>query len=332
MFSIIRKGLTGFTKLLVGAAILVLLILLVSILRAKFTEIRDVQEAAPQGAKWVWAHDTQMHYQTYGDRTKPVLVLVHGTGAWAGTWVSNVDALVAAGWYVVALDLPPFGYSQRFDGMDFSRPRQAKRLLSAIQNLEIDRVTLLGHSYGGGPAAEAVMMDASRIARLILVDAAIGLKESDTQLCDHSVVQQLAAFRPLRTALVTAIGTNPWMSQSLLRQFVARKEVVNTERTRIYQQPFETRDFSASLGDWAYEFGFNCAAAVSQIPANYMQLQVPMILIWGSEDTITPLTQASRLKELQKKSHLWVLNGVGHIPQIENPTQFNTTLVKALKN
>ncbi len=331
MYSIIKNGLAWVAKILLGFLVVITVVLLLFLLRAQFTEIKDVKEAAPSGAKWVNALDTQIHYQTHGDSTKPALVLVHGTGAWAGTWVSNTNALVAAGWYVVALDLPPFGYSQRFKGMDYSRPTQAKRILAAIQNLGINNATLLGHSYGGGPAAEAVMLDSSLISHLILVDAAIGLNEQPLQPCENTVIKQVASWRPLRTAMITVIGTNPWMSQTLLKKFVARKEVITEERTGIYQQPFNTRNFSASLGDWVYQFGLSCENSRSQIPASYAQLQTPLTLIWGAQDTITPLSQAKNLHQLNPKSRLFVLPGVGHIPQIEDPSQFNAALVKELR-
>lgn len=54
--------------------------------------------------------------------------------------------------------------------------------------------------------------------------------------------------------------------------------------------------------------------------------------VWGDEDTITPLAQGQQLQKLINRSKLIVLNAVGHIPQIENVTLFNTRIVEALNN
>ena len=55
-----------------------------------------------------------------------------------------------------------------------------------------------------------------------------------------------------------------------------------------------------------------------------------MVLIWGREDTYTPLDQAHELVGLKNGADLIILEGVGHIPQIEAPGVFQTTLLEAL--
>jgi pimeloyl-ACP methyl ester carboxylesterase len=142
-------------------------------LRVLAAEDQAPDRAAPGRGRWVPAQDVKLHLTDQGAAAAPVLVLVAGAGAWAGTWAGNAEALQAAGWRVVSVDLPPFGFSTRPADANYSRHAQAQRLLAAIRSLHAAPVVLLGHAYGGGAAAEAAMLDPTLIRHLILVDATI---------------------------------------------------------------------------------------------------------------------------------------------------------------
>lgn len=306
--------------------------LIYAAVRVQVTETLERRSAAPAGGRWIRAHDTEVHLREWGSPDAPPLLLVHGTGAWAGTWVSNVQALQAAGFRVVAMDLPPFGFSVPPPGRDYSRAAQARRILAVAEQLGPAPVTLLGHSFGGGPAAEAAMLDGKRIAHLVLVDAAIGLREEEASACPPpGAAGAVLAWPGLRTLLVAGAGTEPGLSRYWLEQFVARKEVVTQERTAIYQQPFASRGFSEGLGDWAYQFATGCEQPASIRPASFRQLQVPVSIVWGDLDTITPLAQGQRLLQLLPNARLTVLRGVGHIPQIEDVAGFNAAIANVLR-
>ena len=131
--------------------------------------------------------------------------------------------------------------------------------------------------------------------------------------------------------LVAGAGTEPGLSRYWLEQFVARKEVVTVERTAIYQKPFASRGFSEGLGDWAYQFATDCGQPASTQPASLRKLGVPVSLVWGDLDPITPLAQGRRLQQLMPNARLTVLRGVGHIPQIEDVAGFNFAMGNVLR-
>jgi pimeloyl-ACP methyl ester carboxylesterase len=281
----------------------------------------------PGRGRWITADDVQLHITEQGPVDAPRLVLVGGTGAWGGTWTSNTESMVAAGWRVVTVDLPPFGFSSRPADHDYSRHSQAQRLIAAMRSFSGAPVVLLGHSYGGGPAAEAAMLEPALVHHLILVDAAIGLRSTSDAACtaDSQALWPLA-WRPLRSLVVANTATQPLFTQTLLRQFVARKEVVTPQRAAIYAAPNRVRGTSAAIGDWAYQFAASCESARSQSGAGFGALRMPMTLLWGEQDTITPPAQARAIAAAAPRSRLVMLPGVGHIPQIEDPLLFNREL------
>ncbi len=282
---------------------------------------------APGRGRWVTANDVQLHITEQGPVDGPRLVLVAGTGAWGGTWTSNALPVQAAGWRVVTIDLPPFGFSSRPADRNYSRHAQAQRLLAAIRSLGGAPVVLLGHSYGGGPAAEAAMLEPTLIHHLILVDAAIGLRStSDAACAADSGALTLLAWRPLRSLVVANTATQPLFTQSLLRQFVARKEAVTPQRAALYAVPNHVRGTSAAIGDWAYQFATSCEWARSQSAPGFAALRMPLTLLWGELDTITPPAQARAIAAAAPGSRLVMLPAVGHIPQIEDPALFNREL------
>lgn len=320
-------------RLLRVVAILVLVVagvLLLSWGRAWWVEDRDPKQGAPASGRWLHAADVDLYVQEFGDPQAPPLVLTHGTGAWSGTWDQNVQAMAHAGYRVIAVDLPPFGFSTRPASRDYSRTAQARRIAALVDTLGRGPVTLLGHSYGGGPAAEAAMLYPDRFRHLILLDAAVGMQEQPAPLAEPGIVGTLLGVRPLRTAFIATVGTQPLFSEFWLRQFVARKEVVTPERTAIYREPFVLKGFSASLGDWAMQFGAEHGAFASERPLGYRQLAMPLTLVWGALDTITPPAQAEAIAKLVPGSQLLMLSGVGHIPQIEDPALFNGKLGEVL--
>lgn len=327
-----RRASLRITLLLAVAGLVVLVaeVLLLSWARALWVEDLEAREAAPRQGRWVRADDVDMYVQEFGDPQAPPLVLTHGTGAWAGTWDQNVQALAKAGYRVIAVDLPPFGFSTRPATRDYSRPAQAKRLAALVDSLERGPVTLLGHSYGGGPAAEAAMLYPGRFRHLILVDAAVGMKEPPAPPAGPGIVDALFGVRPLRTAFIATVGTQPLFSEYWLRQFVARKEVVTPERAAIYRQPFVLNGFSSAMGDWAAQFGAEHGTFASERADGYRKLAMPLTLVWGALDTITPPAQAEAIAKLAPGARLVMLPGVGHIPQIEDPALFNRRVAEIL--
>jgi len=307
-------------------------------------EIMSPQALADGHGRWVRAADADIYLREWGDPKRPTLLLTHGTGAWSGTWFALPDALQAAGWHVVAIDLPPFGLSQTQDAArtDYSRAAQARRILGAIDALGTNGaldapVTLIGHSFGAGPALEAAMQGGTRIRQLVLVDPALGLGAdgSPPHCTPGDSANPLLRSRGVRTALVAATATWPGLTVTMLKQFVHRKEVVTDTLVVPYQAPFARLGFSASLGDWAIAFADASCEGVGSLDPQKLRAWAasgPAVsLIWGEQDSITPIAQAKALQTWMPSATLVTIPNVGHIPHIESPGAFADVLIRQLR-
>ena len=292
--------------------------------KAGRSEILSAAEIAPKTGRFVHAGDVDLFVQEAGPADGPAVLFVHGTGAWSETWRDTLTALAGAGFHAIALDLPPFGFSQRPSNGLYDKRSQGKRILGLLDGMSLDRVALVGHSFGGGPTVEAALLNPQRIQALILVDVALGLNQ---QADGNRVVKGVLGVAPLRDALVAAFLTNAWFTKRLLGAFVADPNAITDQRVRIYQQPLAVNGTTEATGVWLPELVAPPAGAASSNPASYPALTMPSLVLWGGKDTITPLEQGQSLAKILPNAKLVVMDTVGHIPQIEDNERFNEQLL-----
>ena len=296
---------------------------------ASARESRSRKDAAPSNGRFVKAGDVEIYLQEAGSGTGAPVVFIHGTGAWSETWRDAMTALAGAGFRSVAIDLPPFGFSERPANATYSLDAQAKRIVGVLDGLKIKDAILVGHSFGGGPTVEAALMATDRIKSLVLVDVALGL---DAGPGGPPAIQSfLLGITPLRDAVAAATVTNPMFTKRLLKAFIFNTAAATDARVAIYQRPLAVEGTTKAVSSWVPTLLAPDQRAMSLNPKSYSKLKMPVSLIWGAEDTITPLSQAEHLKQLVPHAELSVLNGVGHIPQIEDPARFNDVLLRFLR-
>ena len=271
-----------------------------------------------------------MFIQEAGPRDGPAVLFVHGTGAWSETWRESLVALGNAGFHAIAMDLPPFGYSQRPGNEDYGKLSQGKRILGVVQSLGVDGVTLVGHSFGGGPTMEAAFLQPDRFRALVLVDVALGLTKESGPPDSNSLVHAFLHAPPLRDALVASFLTNPLFTKRLLGSFLADASMATEARVRIYQQPLVVKGTTQAAGEWLPELIAPSERTASNNPASYAALKMPVLVLWGGKDTITPLPQGQELAGITPGAKLVVMENVGHIPQVEDNSLFNNHLLNLM--
>lgn len=301
-------------------------------------ESSSAADAAPASGHFVPVGDVRIFVQEAGPPAGRAVVLVHGTGAWSEIWRDTMRALAGAGYRAIAIDVPPFGYSDKPRGvLAYSREKQARRILAVLAALRLRPVVLVGHSVGARPATEAALVEPQRIERLILVDPALGVQldaAGRPRFEQNDPAWPARAFfaaRPLRDAVLATYGTNPLSTARLFRSFVAVKDAVTPARVRMLQRPLVVEGTTRGYGDWLQYLVAAPDTSRGSDLANLANLRIPLVLIWGDRDTVTPLWQGEALRKLVPGSQLVVLPGVGHIPYVEDPRSFNDTLLRVLE-
>jgi pimeloyl-ACP methyl ester carboxylesterase len=316
------------TRVGVGAlraivALILFILVLLLILRA-LAWLREGDDHQPAGiTKFPTAYGAVASHVS-GPADGPPILLIHGTAAWSGFWREVADHLAARGWRVVAIDLPPFGWSERDDKARYDRATQAKRLSAVVAALG-EPATVVGHSFGAGPATEFALAHPEQVRGLVLVDAALG--ELDPKA--ESTVANAMRFSPLAELVTAASVTNSGAMEPLLRSMIARKEQARRWVPTL-REPMARAGTTSAYSAWLPNLFTKQDGALSRSSANLRAIRVPVSLVWGDADTVTPIEQGKRISELTRARSLQVLPGVGHIPHIEDPEKFRAALDRAL--
>jgi pimeloyl-ACP methyl ester carboxylesterase len=314
---------------------LILLAAVVAVIAAATRERGTRQALAPAEGRVLRAHDVELFIQEAGPADGPPVVLMHGTGAWGEIWRDTMTHLAQHGYRAVAVDMPPFGFSERPASHDYTTATQGKRLAALTAQLGESGVTLVGHSFGARATMEALMLAPDRVRALVLVDAALGLHDaSGAPLPEGNepagLASSLLGVGFVRRPLVASLITNPLMTRTLLQQVITRKEAATDARVEMLRRPLALEGATTASGAWLQWFVNPDRPPLSGRIASYPSLRVPTTVIWGSTDTVTPLPQGRAIASLIPLASLMVLDNVGHIPAIEDPDRFNTTLSDSL--
>ena len=321
-----KKWLGYFLKVLAAILALLLAVVLFFTLQANLRETKTRQEAAPSTGRFVQAGDVQLFIQEMGptDRQAQVILFIHGTAAWSGLWRETMTPLAAAGYRCIAIDMPPFGYSERPSTPSYGNADQAKRIVALMDALEIEHAILLGHSFGGGATMETALTIPERIDALILED--VGglnlnlLPAPKTQR--PSAVEMLLGAPFVRNPVLAATATNPLFTKTLISTMILDPADATQEKISILQEPLVLQDSTNTLGDWLKEVLGPQEISLTSDPANYQKLTMPALILWGDSDTVIPLQEGEYLQSILPDAELVVMQGVNHIPHVEDHEKF----------
>jgi pimeloyl-ACP methyl ester carboxylesterase len=246
----------------------------------------------------------------------PRLLLLHGLGCDHRTWLPVLDAL-SKHFTVIAPDLLGHGRSAK-PRADYSIAGYANGVRDLLTVLGVDRVTVVGHSLGGGVALQFAYQFPERVERLCLVSS--GGIGTDVSLLLRLV--SLPAVAPVLAAL-TAPPVRRCGSAALTmlsRTRLARLRDVG-ELARIYEQlgdPDTRLAFRTVLRgviDWRGQ-------VITLADRAYLAQQMPMCVVWGDRDPVIPSTHAQLAAEHLPAARVEVLADAGHFPHRDHPGRF----------
>lgn len=246
----------------------------------------------------------ELHYRLWETEAEPELYLlfIHGLGGSTYSWQGLAEALAHRGYGVVAVDVPPFGYSQRQGNIDFSRKGRSELLWQFWDALAYEVPLVLGgHSMGGSIATE--MAKRGDVEGMVLVAPALLTGGSRGGFWfQFSPIRRVAAFflerffiteDRLRSVLESAYGRAP------------------------SQEEFEAYYYPLTLeGTWDAFFRMAQAGGEeAPVLQEGMPFQRPTLILWGAEDTWVPVVDAQTLEQYFPRLKLRIVEQAGHVPQ-----------------
>jgi pimeloyl-ACP methyl ester carboxylesterase len=259
-------------------------------------------------------HGHDVFYREEGEGS--VVVLLHGIAGCSATWDAVLPRL-AARHTVVAPDLLGHGESAKPRG-DYSLGAYASGVRDLLAVLGHDRVTVVGHSLGGGIAMQFAYQFPEWCERLVLAGSGGLGKEVSPLLRALSAPGAEYVFALLLNSRLhgwarsvgTTVGrvgirgdqlmTELWNSYSRLTDVRAQRAFFHTIRSVI--DPAGQR--------------------VSARDRLYLAADMPTLIVWGDKDSVIPVEHAAIAHELIPGSRLEIFEGCGHFVPIEAPERF----------
>ena len=272
--------------------------------------------------KHVPLHGERLAYRRAG--TGPALLLLHGIAGSSGTWMAAMRIL-QRDYTVVAPDFLGHGKSTKPLG-DYSLGNHASGMRDLLQVLDIDRVTVVGQSFGGGVAMQFAYQFPERCERLVLVDAG-GLGREVSWMLRLLTLPAAEYVMPLLfPARVRSWGDS-------VATFIGNRGIRQpraAEMWRSYRSLTEPENRQAFIRTMraVIDPGGQSVSAINRL---YLAAAMPTLIVWGDQDRIIPVAHAYKAHETIPNSRLEVLKGVGHFPHVEDPVRFVEILVDFLR-
>jgi pimeloyl-ACP methyl ester carboxylesterase len=262
-------------------------------------------------SRFVVVDGVRVHYQEAGFASRPPVILIHGFTASTLVWSEVLMPIAEAGFRVIAPDLMGFGFSEKPPEGEYTIEGHARRLIGLMDELGIERATLVGSSYGGAIAATCALDYAPRVERLVLVDAV-----SNDDIKRRPLLRFAAT--PLVGELISPLLLDlRWMvKRRVQRNSASGSGLYDEKRIEAHHLPLRAADTQRAalsmLRHWSAE----------RIRREAHLIKQPTLIIWGEQDLEIPLSDGEHLHEEIPNARLIVFRRCGHLPQEEYPHEF----------
>lgn len=245
------------------------------------------------------AYGVKVHYKSLGQG--PNVVLLHGWGCNTDTFAVVQNALMK-NFCVTAIDFPGFGQSDQPPSV-WGVEEYTRCTEDLLQKLDIQNPTLIGHSFGG--RVSILLSSRNPIKKIILTDAA-GVKPQNTKISAGKVFSKLKDIS---------------------------KKIIGEKLTEKISSPFANKLASE---DYKNASGI-MKEILKKVVGEDLQSEMPKIkastlLIWGANDTATPVSDAKIMEKLIPDAGLVVFPGCGHFSFLENSAYYISVVENFLKS
>lgn len=250
-----------------------------------------------------------VHVRDQGLRSGPTLVLLHGSNAALQSWELWVERLQDH-YRIITLDLPGHGLTGADPAGRYDTRAYAQIVADVMRHLGVARAIIGGNSMGGGVAWTFALAHPDKVDGLVLVDAAGAPGQTSRKMP--------IGFRLARLPVV----------RDLAGVITPRSLFASSLKTSVYDPAFVTEPMVDRYWELNRYPGNRTATMqrFAQAPANHpatpaqlARLTIPVLILWGAEDNLIPVSAARWFHKALPGSTLIIYPRIGHLPMEETP-------------
>lgn len=286
-----------------------------------FASIALVDERPFQNSEFLEVDGVTIHYRQWiPDQAEGFILLVHGLGGSTFSWRYNVESLLGAGFHVLAVDLPAFGYSDRQRGLIHSQENRSLWLWNLLDAVAPEALLwhLMGHSMGGGSITAMAIKEPERVSSLIYIAGAVENRSPRKW-------SRILRYPPF-AQVFSVVARTIFLRERMIERALTSAYGIEPSRDAIagYLDPLQLRGTATAFGD--------LVSSASNVSIEELkELMIPALLLWGEDDSWVPLSQGESLKENLSMAQLLVIEESGHCPQETHPQEVNGAILDFLK-
>jgi pimeloyl-ACP methyl ester carboxylesterase len=259
--------------------------------------------------KKMMLNGVSIYYEHHGrpvDSGAEVLILIHGYLSSCFSFRLLIPFLKNK-YIIYALDLPGFGQSEKSNTFIYSLDNYGKLIVDFIHTFKLDKVVLVGHSMGGQIALQAARHEPNRISKVVGLSSAGYMGR-----VKRSIV--LLSYLPL-FHLMLRVYFNKKDVMSNFLEVTHNRNIITKEMMDGYLAPLKEKSFYKSFIRFIRH-------REGDLPSELVKtIRQPVLLVWGRQDEIVPLSIAERFKSDLPSAKLIVFEETGHLLPEEKPKE-----------
>lgn len=246
----------------------------------------------------------KIYYETYGIG-KPI-VLLNGIMMSTISWLIFKDALCANN-QLILVDFLDQGRSDKMEDTPYTQDIQVEVLKALFDELKVNKVNLVGISYGGEVALQFAVKYEDYIDKMVLFNTTA---KTTPWLKDIGVAWNRSAGDPLDYYCTTIpVIYSP-------KFYNEKSEWMNIRKTLLTEKVFNQKPFMDSM------VRLTESADNHDVTSKLTSIKIPTLIVSCENDYITPMPEQKKLHELISSSELVVLPSTGHGSMYERPVLF----------
>lgn len=285
------------------------------------TQFNQIKYSSP--AKFVEVNSFKIAYTDEGD-SKDVLLFIHGLGSYLKAWDRNIPELKNH-FRCIALDLPGYGKSSK--QIHSGRVSFYVEIINEfIKKLNLQNVSLVGHSMGGQIVSAYVIKYPAQITKLILVaPAGFEYFNADESEIIKMIISPDLIFKTSNNQIRLNYNSNFFNMPDEAEEMIADRITIKDDEDFYAHCTVVSNSLLGLLNEPVFD--------------HLALITIPTLIFFGKEDLLIPNRSIHQTTTEEvailgsskiKNSKLILLNECGHFLQYEKPDQFNSSVISFL--
>lgn len=249
----------------------------------------------------------------------PLVLLLHGLGHSTHGWRKVMAPMATAGYRVMAVDLPGFGYSDKPG--NYTMQAYVDFVAAWLDLHCVDRAAVVGNSMGGAITAAFAALHRERTAAAVLVDPGGFGTEVAWML-------RLAGLRLVR--FLPGKLTRRRVRRGMRRVFADPTVIDDEDVDRIVELDAQQGTRAAFLEIAHNAIGLRGVRPDQSVVELAREITAPALVMWGDRDRVIPPSHAQVAVEAIRDARLVMIENCGHCPQMEMPQRFTEEVLRFL--